>query len=142
MTGSWTHYNCKIQDKPAQVLVNLEIRTSVPDLQRTTLLWIGVYCRMNPEGAFWNPSETEALDRVEDHLIRTVTTSINAAYVLRIATPGIREYYFYANSDTGFSDCVVATRNAFPEYRIESDQTRDIDWSRYLSFYDYLTQRK
>jgi hypothetical protein len=97
---------------------------------------------MHPEDAFWNLSETEALDKVEDHLIGTVTTNINAAYVLRIATPGIREYYFYANSDTGFSDCVVATRNAFPEYRIESEQTQDIEWSRYLSFYNYLAQRE
>jgi hypothetical protein len=48
----------------------------------------------------------------------------------------------YANCDSGFDDCVAATRNAFPEYRIESDQTQDIGWSRYLTFYNYLAQRE
>ncbi len=140
-TDSWKFCNCAIEDKPAQVLVNTGIRASAPDPQRTTLLWVAVYCRMPPGGGFWDPAETETLDKLEYYVADTVTTKLNAAYVLQVTTPGIREYYFYAGSDKGLGDCVAATRGFFPEYKIESDQWQDAEWSRYLTFYDYATQK-
>lgn len=142
MADSWIHFTCEIESKPALVLLNVGIRPLAPDSKRQTLLWMGVYCRQIPDGAFWNESETETLDRVEDRLIGAVGSDLSAQYAVRLATPGIREYFFYAGSNDGLLEATEAVKAAFPDYRVECDSRIDEGWDRYLSFYNYASTRQ
>jgi hypothetical protein len=137
MRNSWIDYICEIQEKPSLVLLNVGVRAAVPDTHRPALLWVGVYCRLNAGGAFWDEAETETLDRLEDHLLANLPSKLSATYVLRIATPGMREYFFYAPTPDGLTEAVALTGRTFAAYRIECDSILDCDWERYLTYHAY-----
>src|SRR6185295_8989459 len=86
------------------------------------LLWFGVYCKNPPGGAFWDPQETEALDQIEDDLLAVVRRRKPgwAVYPLRIATPGLREYFIYVNDSTWHDVIIAEIRAHHPGYRIET----------------------
>ena len=57
-----------------------------------------VFTAATPPGEhFWHPDEGPQLDSVEDDLIKLCDRHGNgwAAYVHRLDTPGLREYYVY-----------------------------------------------
>jgi hypothetical protein len=137
---SWINFSCAIDnraDRPALVLLNVGVRDFVPDASRPALLWVAVYCRLPAGGACWDPSETEALDRLGEHLVTSVSNRLSARYVLHIDTPGIQEYFLYASAGDDLGGAVALTKQAFPDYRIDFDSTVDRKWERYLTFYDY-----
>lgn len=141
MSDSWIHFGCEAQGRPVQILINIGLTTEVPQPKRTVLSWIGVYCLQPPEGAFWNPSETEMLDMIED-LLRKCANDSDSTYALRIASAGLREYFVYA-VDTTFQPATLETlRQQFPAYRIEGDTTNDPDWTHYRGFSGFVQQAK
>lgn len=133
---AWSHRTTQIGGRPAQVLVDDRFRSEAPIAQLPKLNWFGVYCLGDPGGAFWPPEETAALDSLEDELIRVCEEFGHgwAAYVMRIDTRGIREYYLYANDSADLASAAVSLRETHPDYRIDFDQKSDLEWERYRTF--------
>lgn len=136
MPENWKIYKCDISGRAALVMINVSYSEQAPIEKLPFLLWFGVYCKNQPEGAFWNPNETEMLDHIEDDLLLTVERRKRgwAVYPLRIATPGIREYYFYADNSNSRGSILDEIKALHPTYRIEADAKLDQLWERYKTF--------
>jgi hypothetical protein len=124
-----------MEGRPAQILINDHFRSSAPIRELPNLAWFGVYCRRPVTTSFWDSNEAVALDALEDKLIQLCDQYGKgwAAYVMRIATRGIREYFIYFGDAAKIGDVLSILRAAHPEYRIEYDMTNDAAWKRYLS---------
>lgn len=133
---AWSHRTTQIDSRPAQVLIDERFQSQAPVHELPRLTWFGVYCCSDPGGGFWHPDETAALDAVEDDLIRLCDQFGRGwvVYVMRIATRGIREYYFYSDQTADLAAAAESLRAAHSEYRIEFDQTLDAEWERYRTF--------
>jgi hypothetical protein len=65
--------------------------------QLSHLAWFGVFCAKAPGAGLWDAGEGAQLDAIEDDLIQLCERHGNgrAAYIHRLDTPGLREYYIY-----------------------------------------------
>jgi hypothetical protein len=131
----WSHRLTHFDGRPAQVLIDERFRESAPLRKLSRLAWFAVYARNDPGPAFWDPNETAVLDAIEGDLIRLCDQFGRGyvVYVLRIVTRGIREYFLYFGGSAALSAVLPALRAAYPDYRIEFDQTSDASWRRYIS---------
>jgi hypothetical protein len=132
----WSHRQTQIDKRPAQVLIDDRFRSTAPVLELPRLAWFGVFCRQYPGGAFWHPDESGVLDAIERDLIQLCSQLSGgwAVYVMRIDTPGIREYYLYCGGSSALAQAVPSLQTAYPDYRIEFEETEDAAWNRYKTF--------
>ncbi len=132
---AWSHRITEIQDRPAQILIDDQFRAAAPVGELPRVAWFGVYCRRDPGSSFWHPEESQSLDAVEDSLIGLCGEHGRgfAVYVMRIATPGIREYYIYVGAAADLSQVLPILQGAYPDYRIEFEEATDPAWERYTS---------
>jgi len=81
-------------------------------------------------GGFWNPEETPQLDAIETDLIKLCDQHGNgwAAYVQRLDTPGLREYYVYFGGEAAMNRVLPDLKAKHPNYRMEFDQINDPKW--------------
>jgi hypothetical protein len=135
----WNVYYCEVSGRPAQVIVNTHYPEEPPFEQLPFPLWFAIYCNKPPGPAFWDPDETELLDEIEDDLLATVASWKQGCvfYSLRIATPGLREYYIYAKDADGLQSIIDEIRAQNPTYRLDGDAMRDESWERYRTFFRY-----
>ena len=56
-----------------------------------------------------------------------------AVYVLRIDTPGLREYFFYFGAQALLAPACSSLRSKHSDYRIDYAEASDPVWSRYKS---------
>src|SRR5688500_1722724 len=113
---SWTHYECEIKERPALVLVDKRFVGCEPPSDLPKLFWLCVYMRLPPGGSFWDPDETDVLDKLEDDFIDLLSDNARgqAAYVLRVATPGLREYYVYHSTAVNLASTHAGLCKAYP----------------------------
>lgn len=133
---SWIHYLCEIKGRNASVLVDKRFVGHFPLKEVSRLLWVGIYCKLPAEGAFWNPDETNTLQEIENDLIKLGQQFGNGwlVYVLLIATPGMREYYFYYGEHAEVDKIITSLKALHPSYRIESDAIDDPQWVEYRNY--------
>src|SRR5512135_3709638 len=98
---TWQLYDTEILGNQSQVLLDDSFVGNLPGAELPNLAWIGVWCQQNPEGQYWNPAESETLDRIENDLLELVSRHANgwAVYTRRLVTSGLREYFFYFGGD-------------------------------------------
>jgi hypothetical protein len=131
----WSHRVTEIEGRPVQILIDDSFHSSAPIEELPNLAWFGVYCRNPTDASFWDPDEAAVLDAIEDKLIQLCDQFGRgwSAYVMRIATRGIREYFIYFGDIANIDDVLPILRAAHSNYRIDYDLTRDAAWKRYLS---------
>jgi hypothetical protein len=133
---SWQHRLLEIEGRPAQVLIDDRFASVAPLASLVNLAWFGIFCRDDPGNAFWAIGETEQLDAIEDDLIRLCDKFGDgwAAYLRRVDTSGIREYYIYWGETANMAKVLSAIKSLYPSYRIEYDNTSDPGWRHYQSW--------
>ena len=84
---SWRHYTCDISGTTASVLVDDRFAHRSPVEGMPWLSWFGVHCNQPTDGGFWNPDETDMLDRLENDLLKLSEQFGHGwvVYVLRLA---------------------------------------------------------
>ena len=130
---AWKQYQCEISGKAALVLVDDRFAQDSPVKGLPLLSWVGIYCNRPPGGAFWDPEETVDLNRMEDELVK-LSDAFGygwAVYLLRIATPGVREYFIYHADQAELSKAFSALKATYPNYRVEFETTTDMAWEQY-----------
>src|SRR3954469_23753409 len=112
----WSHRTTQIESRPAGVLIDDRFRGSLPVRELPRLAWFGVYCRQDPGGGFWHPDETASLDTIESDWIRLCDQYGHgwAAYVMRIDTRGLREYYLYFSGAAALDKVLPSLRATHP----------------------------
>lgn len=136
---AWKSYNCTINEKPAQVLIDQSFQEQFPLKELPRILWIGIYCNHPSDGAFWHPDETSTLDEIENDLLGLGQSFGHGwmLYVLRIATPGIREYYFYYGNHAETNKIITSLKGLHPKYQIEADAKVDSEWVEYGNYISF-----
>jgi hypothetical protein len=136
---TWKTYTCQVSNRPAMVLVDDRFANQAPLSQLPYLSWFGVYCSPPIGNGLWNPAESDCLDEIEDDLIKLCGAFGHGwvVYVLRIATPGIREYYLYQSGAAELDKAFLALKANHHEYRIEIDRLNDPDWRQYKKYVSY-----
>jgi Family of unknown function (DUF695) len=130
---AWDAYLTEMDGRPGLVLLDRQFAAAPPAGQLPRLAWFAVYCQRVPSSAFWDPEETDALDRLEAALLDEADARADGwgVYVRRLATRGVREYYLYVAEHVDLSGVVAALRRRHPTYRVESDACADATWSHY-----------
>ena len=132
---TWSHRLTEFDGRPAQILIDDCFRSSAPVRELPRLAWFGVYGRLDPGCAFWDPDESAKLDAIEDDMLRLCEQFGRgwAVYVLRIDTRGVRENFLYFGGTGELAEVLPSLRAAHPEYRIEYEEFSDESWRRYKS---------
>ena len=104
------------------------------------LAWFGVFCATDPGAGFWDPDEGLRLDAIEADLIRLCDHHGNgwAAYVQRLDTRGLREYYIYFGEVAAVEKVLPELKALHPTYRIEFDRIDDMKWTQYRKWLNWL----
>jgi hypothetical protein len=112
-------------------------------LRSTQLGWFGVYCAKAPGGRLWDPTEGDQLDAVEGDLVKLCDQHGNgrAAYVHRLDTPGLREFYVYFGEDAFIDNVLPELEAAHPTYRLEFDRIDDSTWAQYRKWLGWVAAR-
>ena len=133
---SWTYYECEIKERPALVLVDKRFVGCEATSALPKLFWLCVYTRLPPGGPYWNPDETNVLDKLEDDFFDLVRDNArgHSRYVLRIATHGLREYYIYHSTAVNLASTHAALCKAYPDYKIVFDSFDDPTWCQYNAY--------
>ena len=108
------------------------------------LAWFGVFAAKPAGGGFWDPAETLQLNAIEDDLLRLCDEHGRGwvAYVRRLDTPGIREYYFYFGEHAEMEKVLPALKAAHPTYRLEWSRIDDLKWAQYAKWLGWLAIRE
>ena len=132
----WSQRIIQLEGRPAQVLIDDRFSSLAPVAELPRLARFGVFCRRDSGGGFWDPVETSSLDALEEDLIRLCGQFGRgcAAYVMRIDTRGLREYFVYSGGAAALAEVRSVLRGAHPDYRIDYEETTDADWDRYTTF--------
>jgi hypothetical protein len=130
---AWRTATLNFDGKPSHTMVDDRFADTPPVDQLPHLGWFGVYCAKPPGGSFWDPTEGDQLDSVENDLIRLCDRHGNgwAAYVHRLDTPGLREYYVYFGEGACIDKVLPELQTAHPSYRLEYDRIDDLKWAQY-----------
>lgn len=133
---AWKVYTRDVEGNQAQILVDDSFDWTAPVPNLTNLTVISIFCRQQPETTLWHPDEAEALDNLEERLINFAEDNGHgwAVYVLRMASYGVREYYFYHSEQAELGKAFERMKNMHPDYRIEMTTTPDPDWKHYRNF--------
>ena len=69
----WKPYLCRVNHKPASILVNLDLRDTAPIPSKPWLLWTWVYFQSPRSDGLSSGSEAPALYEIEDALYAKVS---------------------------------------------------------------------
>jgi len=136
---AWKNYVCEIKGKPASVLVDQRFENEFPLKELPKVLWVAVYGNLPSNDSFWHPDETSALDNIENNLLKLAGSFGNGwiVYLIRIATFGIREYYFYYGKHADINKVPTLLKSLHPSYRIESETKEDAKWIEYKNYVSF-----
>jgi Family of unknown function (DUF695) len=141
---AWRTAQLTINDKPAHSMVDDRFAAMPPTEQLQTLYWFGVFCTRDPGPAFWDPEEQDALDAVEESLIDLCGRFGNgwAAYVQRLDTSGVREYYVYSGAGATLNKVLPMLRTLHSGRRLEHGTMQDPTWSQYRMWLQRLAAER
>jgi Family of unknown function (DUF695) len=130
---AWRTALLNFDGKPGHTMVDDRFADNPPVDQLPHLAWFGVYCATPPGDHFWNADEGPQLDAVEDDLIKLCDQHGDgwAAYVHRLDTAGLREYYIYFGEGASIDKVLPELKAAHPSYRLEYDRIDDLKWAQY-----------
>ncbi len=94
---AWQLFDTTIVGNQSQVLLDDQYIADNPGAELPNLAWFGVWCQQDTDGHYWNPAESDTLDRIESDLLRLVFQYGHAwaVYVRRAVSAGKREYFVY-----------------------------------------------
>jgi len=130
-----------IDGKPTHSMLDDRFAANPPVDRLPHLAWFGVYFATDPGDRFWNPEEGPQLDAIENELLRLCGIHSNgwAAYVQRLDTRGLREYYFYFGEGAAMEKVLPQLKSAYPNYRLEFDRIDDLQWAQYRKWLRWVS---
>ncbi|ACU61530.1 protein of unknown function DUF1260 [Chitinophaga pinensis DSM 2588] len=131
----WDIYTCHIEDKPAIIGLDLGLRRFAPLTRKPYSIFISVYLKHPRPDGFPHGDEFSKLGVIEDCLVQQLETSLNAHFVGRTISNGVRDFYFYSSNTSGYEESIAEAMAQFPDYRYECGMKEDKTWELY---FDYL----
>ena len=107
MTENWRSYFCNVNDSLASMFVNLGLRNDAPILSKPWLLWVWFYFQSPRADGLSDAKEAPEIFKIEEALTLQLSRNCGAILCGRITTEGRREFYFYGETRSGFSESVA-----------------------------------
>lgn len=134
MNDNWDVYFCRVDDKPASILVNIGLAASAPDAERPVLGYVTVPLDEPDEHGLPGQEEYDRLADLEDALEEALSKTCDARYVGRLATDGRLDLFFYLPGDQDWHKAVTEAAEGFEHDDWGAGSAEDKDWSTYLDF--------
>ena len=133
---TWTVYQREVEGKTAQILIDDYFAAHAPVKDLVMLSGFSLYCRQEPVNTLWHPDEGDTLDIIEERLINLCEKYAHgwSVYVMRMATFGVREYYFYHSPDAELNRAYAELLELTPGYRIDFATVPDAEWTQYRTY--------
>ncbi|CAN5368482.1 hypothetical protein BH10CYA1_BH10CYA1_19810 [soil metagenome] len=133
---TWTVHQREVEGKTAQILIDDHFAPQAPLKDLVNLSGFSLYCRQEPVNTLWHPDEGDTLDIIEERLINLCEKHSHgwSVYVLRMATFGVREYYFYHSNEAELTKAYAELLALTPGYRIELSTVLDAEWAEYRKY--------
>jgi hypothetical protein len=134
MAGQWDFYQCKVNDKPASIYLDMGLKQDAPERARPAILVVWLYLRHpHPDNGLSTDAEFDVLVEIEDRLGDALMNAYDAVYAGRITTEGRREFYFYSAACAELEAVVKAALAPFGGYTIDAWGQPDSEWKQYLN---------
>lgn len=134
MSEHWDVYFCRVDEKPASILVDLGRALSAPVPDHPVMGYMSVAVEHPDENGFPGPEEYDLLGTLEDALAAAVNADGGALYVGRCVTDGHLDFFFYLKSIEGWRERLEAFMAGFPSRAWEAGALDDPDWGGYFDF--------
>lgn len=130
----WDLYTCHIEDNPAIVGLDLDLRRFAPLSDKPHAIYISVYLNNPRVDGFPQGDEFAVLGEIEDSLVQQLSTALHAHFVGRTISNGVRDFYFYTGNTQLHDKFIADAMTAFPGYKYEFGVKNDKTWQLYFDF--------
>lgn len=130
----WDIYTCAIEDSPAIIGLDLDLRRFAPLKDKPHAIFISVYLNNPRPDGFPQGDEFVTLGEIEDCLVEQLESSLSAHFVGRTISNGVRDYYFYSSSSLLHDKYIADAMVKFPHYRYDFGAREDKTWELYFDF--------
>lgn len=134
MSDWWGTLQLTIDDSPGSVLVDLGACEDAPDRTRPISIRVRMPLKNPRPDGFWTPDEGPDLEAIEKSIPTVFRERLNAVYVGRATSKGLRDFYLYAPSLAGLKDAMAELRRLHPTYQFSAASGDDPEWETYLNF--------
>ncbi|MBC3542274.1 DUF695 domain-containing protein [Rufibacter sediminis] len=130
----WEVYFCHIEDKPAFIGLDLNLRVLAPIESQSNVIEVTIPLASAGEDGFPSEAEWEPLGDLEEALGDSLEAALGAVFVGKTLNAGLRKFYFYAEEVLLAEHYVSQAMEPFPDYRFEVDTWEDAAWEVYFEF--------
>ncbi|SFE52777.1 TIGR01619 family protein [Chitinophaga sp. CF118] len=130
----WDIYTCHIEDTPAIIGLDLDLRRFAPLNNKPFSLYISVYLNDPRPDGFPKAEEFETLGEIEDGLVLQLEQSLQAHLAGRTISAGIRDFYFYIGNPLLHDKFIGDVMVRFPGYKYDYEVKEDKNWELYFDF--------
>lgn len=131
----WDIYTCHIEDKPAIIGLDLDLRRFAPLAKKPYAIFVSVYLRDPRPDGFPQGDEFALLGEIEDWLVQELEKNLQAHFVGRTMSNGVRDFYFYCANTLMHDKFIADAMIKYPQYHYEYGVKEDKTWELY---FDYL----
>jgi regulator of RNase E activity RraB len=130
----WDIYTCNIEEHPAIIGLDLDLRRFAPLNNKPFAVHISVYLNDPRPDGFPKGEEFEILGAIEDALVQQLEISMQAHFTGRTISDGVRDFYFYTANPSAHETCISSVMARFPGYKYEYGVKEDKNWELYFDF--------
>ncbi|MVT11203.1 DUF695 domain-containing protein [Chitinophaga sp. ysch24] len=130
----WDIYTCHIEDNPAIIGLDLDLRRFAPLTRKPNAIYISVYLNNPRADGFPQGDEFEVLGEIEDCLVQQLETTLQAHFVGRTISNGVRDFYFYTANTLLYDKHIADAMINFPAYKYDYGVKEDKTWELYFDF--------
>jgi len=136
MSDDWDFYMLLVEDKPASIMVDLGIRSSVPVKTHPQMGYLRTYMNHpNPENGLSTDQEFETLCKIGDAIEAVIKKSDGRhIYVGRNTCAGTRDFFFYSDNLEALHKDLTEVTEKFSNYEFENGGREDAYWGVYTDF--------
>lgn len=130
----WDAYFCTLDEKPASIAIDLDLRRFAPLEDRINLIQISIRVMDPDENGLPKGHELEKLSEIEDNLACELGDKLDAVFAGRIAHDGLRSFYFYAATSADAAEVVINSISEFEGYSAQLEISEEPEWETYFDF--------
>ncbi|MDL2267770.1 DUF695 domain-containing protein [Desulfovibrio sp. OttesenSCG-928-G15] len=134
MEGNWDTYLCRVDDKPAQILLDLDLIGRAPLKEYPVLGYISISMQDPDEDGFPKQEEFELFSGVEEFLVDVLTAKDSAVYAGSCTTDGRFDMFFYMRFVGGWANILENAMRDYEQLEWETGLQEDPDWTSYRAF--------
>ena len=130
----WDIYTCAIDDNPAVIGLDLALRGFAPVKDKPHAIVISVYLNHPRPDGLPAGDEFALLGGIEDSLVAQLQENLDALFVGRTISNGVRDLYFYTGNPLPPDKAIADVMTNFPNYRYDFGIQEDRTWELYFDF--------